>query len=367
MSKSQINYSNDNTVGKRTVCGSLGLKNKIYERVKTFDYETVEVGNYTVDPTTPNNTEDQLGIGDGALNVYYLSTVVSSANVYLYKADDEYETNITPLTLNGGVPGGFIVAAAYPNAIAESFNPNTGKLVLEAAAIMEINNKYLFASYKYLLPKGDFEIERQIIDHSIYLQNEGSMIHVRHCVGEPNSEFDGNYRFDKSGEIADGTASRMGDVYVVTDRINNTTFVAYGGNNDLTDTNFFREVVPIADSVIASGENYVKDASLYEGDVVTDVVTVVSSAMVLGKLQYTITLTNNVFADHDLLLSFPYNAYLVCSDKSLAIPISDNVIVGGIDTIKIVPGFGGSTLANADVIYIRVNIPGGFMIRNSAL
>ena len=26
-----------------------------------------------------------------------------------------------------------------------------------------------------------------------------------------------------------------------------------------------------------------------------------------------------------------------------------------------------TTLANADVIYIRVNIPGGFMIRNSAL
>ena len=361
-----MNYSNDNTVGKRFVAGGLGLGNKIYERIKTFDFETVTVGNYAV-PGAPNGTEDQLGIGDGSLSTYYLSTVVNSANVYLYKADDEDELNILPLVLNGGVPGGFIVGAAYPNALAESFDPNTGRLVLTPAAIVEINTKYLFASYQYLLPKGDFEVERQIIDHSIYLQNEGSMVHVRHCVGEPDSELDGNFRFDKSGAIADGTAARMGDVYIVTDRMNNSTFVAYGGNNNLTDVTFFSEVVPLEESVLGFGEPYVKDASLYEGDVISDTVAAVASALDIdGKLVYTITITSTILADHELRATFPYNCYFVCHDRSISIPISDNSGFNGQD-IVIVAGVDASMIQNADRVLIRRKVKGDFQLRNSAL
>ena len=352
MSKSQVNYTNDNTVGKRYVLGSRGLNNKVYERIKTFGFQTV---------TMDSGTEDQIGYGDGALSVYYLSAVVNSATVKIYSATDEYKTALTLIETVTVAP------FASPAGMVSSLDPNSGKVVLTTLGITTLLNKYVFAGYTYLVPNGGFEIERHIIDESVYIEDQGGGIHMRHNVGVPNSELDGNYRFDRFGSIADGSARNLGDVFIIRDRVTNDVFVAYGGMNILTDASYFREVIPLADSVMSSGEHYVKDASLYEGDVVTDVVTAVSSAMVGSKLQYTVTLTNNVFADNDLLLSFPYNAYLVCPAKSLALPVSDNVIVGGKDTIKIVPGFGGSTLANADVIYIRVNIPGGFIIRNSAL
>lgn len=349
MSGSQFNYVNDNTIGKRSICGAIGLEGKEYRKIKQLQFETVQLGIYAV-LGAADGTEDLIGHGDNAQLSFYLSTIITDTKVYLYTATDENGTgmaNFDTITISP-----FSSSASYT----KSFNADTGKLVLSNTGVVALASKYLFASYKYTLAKGDFEIERRITDDSIYTYYSGVGAHLSHAVGTPGDELDGNFRHDRMGSQTNGTARRWGDIFVVRDKIKSNTFVVFAADFDFGDTAVWEEIIPIA---LSQDENkkYTKDASLNEGDVIT-----VTPLGIIG--QQISFAASSVLVANELVAKFPYHAVLSCPSINVALPISGNV---DNSHVTIATGISISGSIVGEPCYIRKKKKGKFEVKNTVL
>ena len=360
MSRSQLNYVNDNTIGKRSVMGGIAMRGKEYELIKNLDFETVTLGTYAA-LGAPDGTEDLIGQGDNAQYVYYLSTIISDNNIYLYTATDENGTGMANLDTITISP--FVSSTGKT----DSIDVNSGKLILTNAGVIAVSGLYLFASYKYVIAKGDFEIERRIVDDSIYVFQSGVTAKMSHAVGNPGTETDGNFRHDRKGTYADGSARRLGDIFVVKDKIKGSAFVAFGANLDVFDTNYWQPVIPIA---MSEDENskYTKDASLEEGDVkvmlvtavVGQIVTVTQTVPATSASDFKgVTVSGNKQAVNIMILS--------CPDLELTLPIDDNTGTAVTFDITIKTGFTVPVSLVGKYVYVRRKKASSFERKNTVL
>ena len=360
MSRSQFNYVNDNTIGKRSVIGGIALRGKEYQRIKNLDFEMVTLGTLAA-LGAPDGTEDLIGRGDNAQPNFYLSTIVSGATLYLYTATDENGTgmaNLDTVTISPFTSSSSNTA---------SIDVNSGKLILTVAGVGNLALKYLFASYQYTLAKGDFEIERRITDDSVYVFQSGVSAQMSHAVGVYDTNTDGNFRHDRWGRIMDGSSRRLGDIFVVKDKITDSYFVAFGANLDLFDTDYWEPVIPIA---LAEDENskYTKDASLMEGDVKVMLVTGVAGQTVTVSQTVPVTNANDfkgVTASGtkqaaDLMM-------LSCPELELTLPISSNTGTAITFDITIKSGFTVPGTLVGKYVYVRRKKVGAFERKNTVL
>lgn len=355
MSRSQLNYVNDSTVGKRQVIGLIGLNNRVFEKVNQLDFEEIQLGSYAVLPAPLTGTEDVLGLGNNSECYYYTLTVISSANVYLYTATDEHgagAANFDTITVSP-----FASASGNTSAL----DPNTGKLTLSAAGVAALGTKYLLGSYKYTISKAGWEIERRLVENAQYIFQSGVGAHQSHAIGVTDTDRDGNFRYDRDGHFADGTASRTGDIYVVRIGITEYNFVSFGANLDLFALDsggslYWKEINPIVES---EDENmkYTKDASLYEGDVIA---LTVAGGGVVGQ---DITV-NEVLVANEYTANFPYTMYVVQPALDIVLPIASNTGGAG-SKITIKNGFVPPVTLNGNAIYIRKRKLGTYELKNS--
>jgi hypothetical protein len=136
-----------------------------------------------------------------------------------------------------------------------------------------------------------------------------------HAVGAPDSDEDGNFRYDRQGLLANGTARRTGDVFVISDKVGGGVFVSFGAKLDFASSTNWKEIVPIVESA-DDNLKYTKDASLNEADVV-EVTTTTISGQNINKSGTPLTV-------NELNSKFPYNSYLVCPALNVSLPIVSN-------------------------------------------
>jgi len=353
MSRSQLNYVNDSTVGKRQVIGLLGLNNKVFEKVTQMDFEEITLGAY---PSVAfDDTLDLLGLGNSSDCVYYTLTVVSSANVYLYAATDEH----------GAAFATFDTITVSPFASStgstSAFDPNTGKLTLSVAGVTALANKYLFASYKYVIAKSGWEIERRLVEEAQYVFQSGVGAHQSHAIGVPGTTKNGNFEYDRGGRLADGTAARTGDIFIVRNGLEEYNFISFGANLDMYGLDsggqkYWKEINPIVESEDLN-MHYVKDACLYTEN--ADELTVTGGGVV-GQV-ITFVATTPATSVNKYQANPPYTMYVVQPGLNVVLPIASNTAT----TITIANGFVPPVSLNGTKIYINNKKSGSFTLKNS--